>query len=462
MQGTIRLSRPVLHGGFADLQLANISRLRSVVVQATTAGSRTRDFSTASAPSHEDNEFLSFSRSSLGLEGRLIRPVLATIRQLPEVETAWNTFPSVAAVDNLKRASDVFASFNKGGREHVAVCAMLAECQQRLALYDQSLRTLEGVQSSVGPAVAATLPNFAEDMILARAKVHWTKGAFSESQELCNSIVSTYNDLEESYPTTSLHMASAMTGKALSQLAAMQSMDDAYSVRDFFRIAIKFLERHPPTENSLPQAAALSNGGVAEAVYSIFLEETNGVSVPMDPALRSWFQGLQKVGLQGINHSKNVVAASKALESTVQSNLAWGVLNYEENRPDRLSKASDYAKKALAVYDADNPLGKEGLSRVLSIVASCYHQAENAVTAEGLFQSAIDGKGRPPGTLNSLQLRDAYLGYADLCKQWDRRDSDAQKLQEKAAAIEAALPPGWKGKSGIHGSLWFWTPGEFL
>jgi hypothetical protein len=56
---------------------------------------------------------------------------LASIRQLPEVEAAIDQFPSISTLDNLKRASDVFASFDKGGREHLAVQAMLAECQQR-------------------------------------------------------------------------------------------------------------------------------------------------------------------------------------------------------------------------------------------------------------------------------------------------------------------------------------------
>jgi hypothetical protein len=403
--------------------------------------------------------FLKFSPSSLGLDYNWIRPVLGTIQQLPEVQTAWDQFPSHVAIDSLKRASDVFASFNNGGREHVAVQSLLAECQQRLALYKDAVHTLEELQTL--PSDVTTLPNFENDVLLARAKVHWNNGDFSESEEFCDAIVSTYNDFEETFPTTRLHMASAMTGKALSQLGAMKTLDDAYSVRDFFRVAIKFLERHPPTRNSLPQAAVLSNGGVAEAVYNTFLEHTNGVSVPMDTALRSWFQGLQKTNVE-VSGNPQVLAASKALEASIQANLAWGVLNYEDDRSDRLSKASDYARKSLAVYDADNLLGKEGLPRVLSIVACCYHQAHSAVTAEGLFQSAIDKKSLPLGTLTLLQLREAYLEYANLCSQWEKRDGDAKNLIAEAEAIEATLPKGWKGKSGIHGSLWFWTPGEVL
>lgn len=405
---------------------------------------------------------MNFNTSSLGLEYSLIRPVLASIRQLPEVDSVWNNkenFASEATLKDLDRASQVFASFQKGGREHVAVQSMMAECQQRLGLYDHALRTLRELQSN---ATQESLPpHFEHDMLLALAKVYWTSGQFAESQELCESIIATYDDLEESFPTTNLHMASAMTGKAVSQLASMTSLQDAYSVRDYFQIAIKFLERHPPSENRLPQAAVLSNSGAAEAIYNLFLEETNNVSVPMDAALRAWFQGLQKIDVAKSSNVQ-VKAASQFLQSNIQANLAWGVLNYEKDRSDRLSKASDYAKKALAVFDDPNAaLGKEGLPHVLAVVASCYFQADSAVTAEGLFQSAIDRKGSDAaGTLKLLQLKEAYLQYSGLCQQWEKRDGDAKRLAEESQTIDRSLPPGWQGKSGMHGNLWFWTPGE--
>jgi len=410
----------------------------------------------ASAP------FLGFSRSNLGLEQNLVRPVWASIRQLPEVDAAIDRFPSAATIDNLKRASDVFASFSKGGREHLAVHALLAECQQRLALYDEAITTLEELQHSLLSSESAQAHCFQEDTVLALAKAHWTKGNFGESQVLCETIISTYDDLNENFPSTNLHLASAMTGKALSQIEGMKSMDDAYSVRDFFRVAIKFLERHPPSENTLPQAASLSNAGVAEAIYNMYLQETNDVSVPMTPALRYLFQGLQKTAVSQ-SSSKQILAASHAIESSIQANLAWGVLNYEEDKSDRLSKSSEYAKTALSFYDAEGIVGREGLSWVLTVVASCYHQAGSAVTAEGLFQSAISKNDLPLDPLTTLQLRDAHREYAKLCTQWENREKDGQNIEKIAETIEASLPLNWQGRSsGIHGSLWFWTPGEFL
>jgi tetratricopeptide (TPR) repeat protein len=408
---------------------------------------------------------LPFSASSLGLENTFISPALASIRQLPEVETAWTEFPSAASQENLMRACDVFSSFSKGGSEHLAVVALLAECQQRLALYDKAVITMETLYELKQPTASAT-PNSKEDMILAQAKVLWTKGDFQQAQVLCESIIADYNDLQETFSTTNLHLASAMTGKALSQLGAMNSIDDAYSVRDYFRIALKFLERHPPTQNALPVAAAHANYGVAEAAYAIFLEETNNVSVPMDAALKIWFQGMQKAEADKSEAqlgSPRLSAASKTLQASLQVNMAWGVLHYEQDRSDRLTKASEYAKKALASYD-DTPGGKsaEGLRRVLTIVATCYHQAGNAVTAEGLFQSATDKKKKATGTLSQLELQEAYRGYSELCSKWDKREGDAKKILEKSLKIEETLPNGWKGKAGIYSALWFWTPNDFL
>ncbi|MGK3733678.1 MAG: hypothetical protein ACI8RD_000340 [Bacillariaceae sp.] len=461
----------MIRGRMSSFSLSLSSSRRLVLLQTrirTTSATcaATRTFSSTPPPpppKEQPKPLLGFSTSSLGFESSFIRPVLASIRQLPEVEAAIDQFPSISTLDNLKRASDVFASFDKGGREHLAVQAMLAECQQRLALYEEAVTTIEELRhSSITSENKVAQPTyFEENTILALAKIKWTMGDFHESEKLCEEIISTYNDLEETFPSTNLHIASAMTGKALSQLVKMNSMDDAYSVRDFFRVSIKFLERHPPSGNTLPQAAVLSNGGLAEAIYNIYLEETNNVSVPISPALRFLFQGLQKTAVSESSSNIQIIAASRALEASIQSNLAWGVLNYETDRSDRLSKASDYAKKSLEFYDAESILEKEGLIWILSVVASCYHQADSAVTAEGLFKSATNKKDISPGTLTTLQLRDAYHGYSNLCKQWDNRDEDGKQLKKEAEMIESKLPPSWQGKSGIHGSLWFWTPGEF-
>lgn len=405
---------------------------------------------------------LPFSKSSLGLDRSYIAPNLAAIRQLPEVDTAWTQFPSASTLDNLRRGSDIFASFKKGGTEYLAVNAMAAECQHRLGLYNEALHTLDELSLQVSKSDTLTIPNASDDIVLARAKVLWTQGEFSQSQELCESLIADYDDLQESFPTTPLHLAAAMTGKALSQLAAMDTMDQAFSVRDYFRITMKFLERHP-SSNSLPLAAAHANCGVAEVVYNNFLEKTNDVSVPIDSALKVWFQGLQKTEREISEETlgPQLSKASRVLQATIQADLAWGVLNYEHDRSDRLKKASEYAKKALDALGPGSTTEAEGIRRVLSVVAACYQEAGSAVTSEGLFQSATDRKSLPPGPLPLLELQDAILGYSKLCTSWEKREGDAKRLEKESLEINDKLPEAWRGKSGIHGSLWFWTPADF-
>ena len=404
---------------------------------------------------------LPFSMSSLGLDRTFVAPVLASIQQLPEVETALTQFPS-ASQEPLQRAADVFASFQKGGSEHLATLALLAESQQRQAQYAKVVDTLDTLYELFESSNRNT-PNGREDMILAQAKALWYQGDFASSQELCESIIQGYDDLQETFPTTNLHLASAMTGKALSQLASMKTIEDAYSVRDYFKITKKFLERHPPSDNSLPVVAAHLNAGIAEAVYNGFLEEMNNVSVPMDAALKSWFQGNQRIETSS-SVPPHLLPASKTLEANLKANMAWGILHYEQDRSDRLSKSSEYAGDALKVYD-DTDAGRsaECLRRVLTVVASCYIEAHSAVTAEGLLQSASDIKTKQVvGPLQQLELEETYKVYSKLCNQWDKRQGDAEKYDRKAQEVVDSLPDGWKGKSGIFSGLWFWTPSDFL
>ena len=158
-----------------------------------------RHFSTEQRSSSQT--ILSFSTASLGLEYTWIRPVLNEIRQLPEVEAVVeenSELPPDARIDHLQRAKDIFSKFQSGGREHVAVQSLLAEAQQRSRLYEDALHTLEHMrqQASDTDPLDALLQ---DDLCLAQAKVHWTFGNFSEAQLLCDSIISTYDDFDETF-----------------------------------------------------------------------------------------------------------------------------------------------------------------------------------------------------------------------------------------------------------------------
>jgi hypothetical protein len=137
-------------------------------------------------------------------------------------------------------------------------------------------------------------------------------------------------------------------------------------------------------------------------------------------------------------------------------------------------------------------------ARALGLVARCYALAGSAVTAEGLFQAALDassshpfgrkyksgagGSDRTRGgaraetgvSLSSPNLgliaRDVRCWYAMLCDDWDRRGGDAARLRSDASMIEdeGALR-GYvrdangakRSVSGMESSLWLFSPSNF-
>lgn len=122
-------------------------------------------------------------------------------------------------------------------------------------------------------------------------------------------------------------------------------------------------------------------------------------------------------------------------------------------------------------------------ARALGFVACCYYHAGAAVTAEGLFQSAMDASSSYPlgqclksGTnriglkgvsLSSPNLgliaRDVRLEYALMCDKWDKRKSDADNLRYGASRIEreGALMGFGGSVSGLISSLWLFSPLDF-
>jgi hypothetical protein len=102
---------------------------------------------------------------------------------------------------------------------------------------------------------------------------------------------------------------------------------------------------------------------------------------------------------------------------------------------------------------------QQDLARALTLAASCYAKSGSAVTAQGLFQSSIDilesPQGRYPWPLTALDARTTFLGYAELCKQWEKRETDYRLNIEKAERVEESLPPTWKHKAGILSGVYF-------
>jgi hypothetical protein len=201
------------------------------------------------------------------------------------------------------------------------------------------------------------------------------------------------------------------------------------------------------------QALSYLNFGVAEAVYADVVSREQNVDFPLDNAMRAWKQGL--TALKRLPRNE----LSQRIEARLLSNMAWGLLKMKHN--DHVQDASTFAGDSLKVYD-EMDHEKQGLGRALALVASCLHKSGSAVTAEGLFLSAIsEDDTMNSSTLQKVQLRDSYRALVDLYRDWEKRDGDAKHYDDKASVLSASLPPAWQGKIGIHSTLCFWTPEVF-
>ena len=483
--------------------------------------------SATATATNSSSSIFPLSLTGLGLEPSFVPSrVLSSIAQLPEIKTFLNEIHSKnkhsqrqqgAAVNHhnniqieqeilLQRARDVFGQeYQAGGSEHQAVLALLAEHQlQRRGDCAAALATLQQLRDHCDNARSKV------DVLLAISKTHWLYGEFAQALAICDSLLLhkletettpwPVRRLEESLP---LHYAAARNGQALSRILLAATLDDAFTLRDPSRMTVKFLERqqqqhhHHQVATSLALMAAQLNMGAVEVVYADIIRRAHdheADAVPLDGAFRAWRRGLELLQKNHKHLIKNASSSNHAaslLEARLQSSMALTLLsksstaaavignnaageassqsslfrrNAAMDEAD-LSRASELASAALKVYDhPDNPI-KEGLGRTLGLVATCYHRAGQAVTAEGLFQSAISSsfdKHHDANPLAKLETIGTLQAYADLLRDWDRREGDAQKYEAQAAELHASLPNGWQGKSGIYSALWFWTPGTFL
>lgn len=428
---------------------------------AATVGRRT--FSNGTTNSQQNH--FDFRVSRLGLVPKFMPPaVLETIVQLPEVQVAVEALAGSTAtsnttlMDDLERATQVLESMQRGGKEHLAVVALKAELLQRRGCHDQAHATLGQLLALWKEQKHSSMAETAVELALVQAKLLWYMGDFEQAEACCEALLE-----EDHVQEMPIHYASALTGYGLSKIGLCQTLDDAFVVRDPCRMALKQLEQQQQTA---PLIAAHLNLGVAEVVYGNVVATERDLDVPIDPALKTWTQGMTVVERRSSRSLSGAVdqAIMAALQVRLEANLAWGVLKIDDGMDDIVPEASEHAGNAISILDSITNVennDKEFLRRVLTILATCYHKAGKAVTAEGLLQSATS----LPSIgciLTKLDEISALQSYSDLSKDWDKRQSDMESYASKAGELGKALPESWQGKSSVLSSLWFWTPDEFV
>ena len=378
------------------------------------------------------------SWSSLGLRNSpVVQNALVSLQQLPDVTHALEHPFGTQAMESLHRAYEIFDHISSNGAEVQALLALTAELQ--VLRGESSVQTLEQLMTILQQSTKTNESSRTVSMLhLACAKSHWMQGNFVGASQLCQQV------LNDNSSDTSVTVA-ARNGYALSQLLQAETMDDLFVVRDpFRRNALHHTKR----------GAAAMNFGAAQVVYGDVLSmHRPDADIPLDPALREWKQGLAW-WKKNSNSNNNSNPMALLLQSQLNANMAWGLLQLQE-----IEQASKYAHDSLKLLEQQQQKVQPSLALTLplTLLAQCYHKSGAAVTAEGLLQTSTTSV--PRTLIEKLHMRYALKAYDALCRDWDKRAGDAERLTAQADQMD--LPGAWKRKDAfVYTSLWFWMPGD--
>jgi tetratricopeptide (TPR) repeat protein len=362
------------------------------------------------------------SSSSLGLFDSHVSPHLESLSALPEINAADISDPTPASIEGLKRAVQIFEGI--GGPLHTAVLVLLADAYQQTGQYDLSTQILKKLIND-----DSTSPT---RIRLALSKVLCYRGDFDGALQISSALLDS-PDVMSSTIARGLALWSQGTTRLL-QLSSASTYQKSQDIVEVLGVAAKSLE---------PKAAsAYNNKGIAQLVSEIiFLDR-----VRVDPAMTTFHKALE-------------MTDDPLLVGRIYNNMATTLLLDDDDDDHLLKLASEYSRNAIRIYESATTLSESekraGLARALALAANCYVRADSAVTAEGLFQTAIETTGVDP--LTKISQREAFRSYSDLCLKWDKRAIDAERLKSKGVQVNDSLPDGWKDHQGIVSGLTFPT-----
>merc|ERR1712146_285360 len=127
---------------------------------------------------------------------------------------------------------------------------------------------------------------------------------------------------------------------------------------------------------------------------------------------------------------------------------------------EKLNLAQEYASKGLAIQETLYGHNDTKLARSLMLLGRCYHMSGQAVSAEGLYRSAIDKLLDSEGKSSLLASKGIAVNasvlyeyirvlslYRLLLIEWDKRDKDARDIQKELDDITEKLNSN-QGASG--------------
>jgi len=298
-----------------------------------------------------------------------------------------------------------------------------------------------------------------------RAMKYWKKGIQTLDLILENAVTSTII-----IPRHKFQMMESVRARLYCNIAyVLLGLDDNINIKD----------GNEKLDQGIDEKTLKEASDAAKKALDIYDELLNGSKMTRGADAGEDISDDQEVDIDK-DTKEDTTTTSEEWEKILKDQAS---LPEEEYDPNKKSKEIPISTLWKSYHKAES-------ARALGLVAQCYALAGAAVTAEGLFQSALDASSSYPigqslsskdtntgrgVSLSSPNLgliaRDVRLWYANLCNNWDKRKGDADRLREEARKIEdeGVLKDyvridgtGVKRSvSGLESSLWIFSPGDF-
>lgn len=449
--------------------------------------------------------------TGLGLSRKISPEVMQTISALPEVSAVMPDEKSIPPklslaeqISSLKRAEEIFQQFGSatggggGNNDHLdAVRMMLADRLNLAGKFDETAVCIESILNVGNNREASGVDNnnksFELNIALAKAQFY-SGGEFMSAAERAVDIATEVDDVS----IAALRQGVAMNALALAKLACMAYADEsstsdklaneADECREMLSMATSVLNNKPSIEMdamltqsfALAEASSSSNQGIAEMLCHTLRAKATGYDTIPSPesALKCWNTGLNR-----LEQGSGNIPMVDVVRSRLYSNIAMALLGTAMHDgittcstkigEEDLKIASENASKSLRLLDniieqssSHSDETREALralsGRSLRLVADCYARGGSAVTAEGLYQSALDLLNEDKydthgGPLALMERREVYNRYATLCANWEKRSRDSDNMKEKAQQLEEQIGGCWHMKPYAYSGLWLFS-----
>ena len=441
--------------------------------------------------------------TGLGLSRNISSEVMQTISALPEISAVMpddkSTPPKLSLaeqISSLKRAEEIFQQFGGatggggGSNDHLdAVRMMLADRLILAGKFDESAVCIEAILNVGNDHEASGVDNKSFELTIALAKAQfYSGGGFMSAAERAVDIAAEVDDVS----TAALRQGVAMNALALAKLACITYADESSTpdklanetdeCREMLSMATSVLNNKPSngvdamlTQSfALAEASSSSNQGIAEMLHHSLRAKAMGYdTIPSaESALKCW-----NTGLNMLEQGSGSIPKADVIRSRLRSNIAMALLGTARHDgkigEEDLKVASENASKSLRLLDgiieqSSSPSddAREALrtlsGRSLRLVADCYARGGSAVTAEGLYQSALDLLNDDKydthgGPLALIERREVYNSYATLCANWEKRSRDSDNMKEKAQKLEGQIGGCWQRKPYAYSGLWLFS-----